>query len=103
MSKPQLSEELEMGLKALLYAHPEIKRLVLFGSRAKGKARNNSDIDLYVDAGEDSLTIREDVADSTGIVPADVIVPEMLDNSPVLREQIEEHGIDLVKYFGYCK
>jgi predicted nucleotidyltransferase len=29
--------------------HPEIKKVVLFGSRAKGTSRPNSDIDLVVD------------------------------------------------------
>jgi predicted nucleotidyltransferase len=37
--------------------HPEIKKVILFGSRAKGTARPNSDIDLAVDGVSSSLQI----------------------------------------------
>jgi predicted nucleotidyltransferase len=37
--------------------HPEIKKVILFGSRAKGTSRQNSDIDLAVDGVIDDLQI----------------------------------------------
>ncbi|MDQ1339818.1 MAG: uncharacterized protein QG567_973 [Campylobacterota bacterium] len=40
--EPQIIEK----IKSLACAYPKIKSLILFGSRAKGTAKNGSDIDL---------------------------------------------------------
>ena len=50
------AEELSQ-LEALFPCYPEIRKVILFGSRAKGTARKNSDIDLAVDGIENPLAI----------------------------------------------
>ena len=50
------AEELSQ-LQALFSCYPEIRKVILFGSRAKGTARKNSDIDLAVDGIENPLAI----------------------------------------------
>ena len=50
------AEELSQ-LQALYSCYPEIRKVILFGSRAKGTARKNSDIDLAVDGIENPLAI----------------------------------------------
>ena len=50
------AEELSQ-LQALFSCYPEIRKVILFGSRAKGTARKNSDIDLAVDGIENFLSI----------------------------------------------
>ena len=44
-------------LQALFSFYPEVRKVILFGSRAKGTASKNSDIDLAVDGIENPLTI----------------------------------------------
>jgi uncharacterized protein len=44
-------------LQTLFSSYPEISKVILFGSRAKGTARKNSDIDLAVDGLESPLKI----------------------------------------------
>ena len=44
-------------LQALFSLYPEVRKVILFGSRAKGTASKNSDIDLAVDGIENPLTI----------------------------------------------
>ena len=50
------AEELSQ-LQALFSSYPEIRKVILFGSRAKGTERKNSDIDLAVDGIENPLAI----------------------------------------------
>ena len=50
------AEELSL-LQELFSCYPEIRKVILFDSRAKGTARKNSDFDLAVDGIENSLAI----------------------------------------------
>ena len=52
-----LDEKELSQLQALFSSYPEIRKIILFGSRAKGTARKNSDIDLVVDGIENFLSI----------------------------------------------
>ena len=52
-----LDAEVLSQLQALFSCYPEIRKVILFGSRAKGTARKNSDIDLAVDGIENPLAI----------------------------------------------
>ena len=88
-------ESIRGGLKS----YPEIQQVTLFGSRAKGSAKRNSDIDLAVEGVEESLTI-EKVAMSLDELP----LPYQFDLQPMskirniaLRQHIERVGIVLYK------
>ena len=52
-----LDEEELSKLQTLFSSYPEISKVILFGSRAKGTARKNSDIDLAVEGLESPLKI----------------------------------------------
>ena len=52
-----LDEEELSQLQSIFSSYPEISKVILFGSRAKGTASKNSDIDLAVDGLESPLKI----------------------------------------------
>ena len=84
-------------IRAVLAAHPEVRRAVLFGSRAKGTAGPSSDIDLALDGIDDPLRA-EAIASELDALPLpyrfDVLALSAIRN-PALREHIERVGIDL--------
>ena len=76
-----LTEDAIARLSAVFAACPEIERVVLYGSRAKGTQRNGSDIDLTIegDAVSHSQLLRiENMLD-------DLLLPYKMDLS-LLRE-----------------
>ncbi|MEA1962389.1 MAG: nucleotidyltransferase domain-containing protein [Bacillota bacterium] len=73
----------------------EVKRAVIFGSRARGDYRYNSDIDLAVYAqGSPSVALYLDLDEAAGIYKLDFIDMTRLTNSK-LRQHIEEEGIQI--------
>ena len=46
--KPHLADRMRAAIRTHLYGDPRVEQVVLFGSRAKGNAREGSDIDLAV-------------------------------------------------------
>lgn len=84
-------------LAAVLRRWPEIERGVLFGSRAKGTARPNSDIDLALYGDIDDLTV-ERIALEMDELP----LPYLFDikamsslNNPALIEHIQRVGVEI--------
>lgn len=76
-----LTEDAIARIKAVFAACPEIERVVLYGSRAKGTQRNGSDIDLTIegDAVSHSQLLQiENMLD-------DLLLPHKMDLS-LLRE-----------------
>jgi predicted nucleotidyltransferase len=69
------------GLTKLIAAHEGVKRVILFGSRARGYATPRSDIDLAVDVSDD-VTWR--------------VVDELVEEYPTLLK------IDLVRLSDGC-
>ncbi len=82
-------------LQSVFRQHPEIEEVILFGSRAKGTARPNSDIDLAVRGNLNTLQT-ETLAMELDELPLpyqfDVQVLENIRN-PRLREYIRRVGI----------
>ena len=71
-------------------------RTWLFGSRAAGGARSFSDIDIALDAGENSvpreLLVRLSCAFEESRIPFRVDIVDMHSVSPAVRESIEKEG-----------
>jgi len=80
-----------------LRAIPEVDRIVLFGSRARGEARDRSDIDLAVWApGGDWRTwdrVRSTVEQAPTLLRVDVIRLDQA--SPEFRDEIFREGVVL--------
>ncbi|WP_163151680.1 nucleotidyltransferase domain-containing protein [Anoxybacillus sp. MB8] len=79
-------------LMAYFRSEEEIQRVVLFGSRAKGTARYNSDIDLCIDyTGKQKWKVIDAIDEMVGIYSFDVLFFDSL-NKEIAR-QIERDGI----------
>lgn len=69
-----------------------IQKVILFGSRAKGTARYNSDIDLCVDyKGKQKWKVIDAIDEIVGIYSFDVLFADSL-NKEITR-QIERDGV----------
>ena len=76
---------------------PEIKRAVIFGSRAKGNYQAGSDADIAI------WTVNEDtVSQLSGILNDETLLPYKFDvlnydkiNNPELKEQIGKTGVEI--------
>ena len=71
-----------------------VKRILLFGSRARGSFRYNSDIDLYLEGEGISYYFPAKIKEKSGVYKVQVVIPEYLDN-PELLESIARDGIVL--------
>jgi Predicted nucleotidyltransferases len=87
------------SIVAICRSNPGVKRALLYGSRAKGCARPNSDIDISLDA--PGLSYRDLVSIETRL--DDLLLPWKIDLSllhqienPALLEHIGKVGIDLL-------
>ena len=67
------------------------KRLVLFGSRAKGTYLERSDIDIAVSGVEDMPRFRDYVDNIRTLYSVDIVDLDKLKDA-ALREDIEEYG-----------
>lgn len=73
-----------------------IQKVILFGSRAKGTDKINSDIDLCIDSlGKNKGTIVEDINDLIGIYSCDIIFLDSLYGE--IEKQILRDGIEIYK------
>ncbi len=84
-------------LVARLAAAPGVRRVVLFGSRARGDHRDRSDVDLAVDAPglsrADWVRLRLDADEARTLYGVDLV---RLDAVPRrLRQRIEAEGVDV--------
>lgn len=84
-------------LVARLEAAPGVRRVVLFGSRARGDHRARSDVDLALDAPGLSraawVRLRGDADEARTLYRVDLV---RLDEVPDrLRQRIEAEGIDV--------
>ena len=86
-----LPEETIAMIAAVFTRHPEVERVILYGSRAKGNYRSGSDIDLALQGG-DGLTER--VINTIGRELDDLPVPYSFDDaihSMIANEALLEH------------
>lgn len=86
------------GIKAVFGGHPNVQRVVVFGSRALGTHKPNSDIDLAVQGPVDYselATILGELDELPLPWRFDVIALALLRDAAV-RAHIELHGVVLV-------
>ena len=93
-----LKENVKLNIQELAKKH-ELKKVLLFGSRARGDNAERSDIDLAV-IGDNSLFFAEDLENSLEtLLPFDVVdLGEPIGKE--LRKNIEREGIVLYERVG---
>lgn len=85
------------AIKSVFLSHPKVESVKIFGSRAKGNYRKNSDIDLVIIGDVDQLEA-ERISNELDDLP----LPYLFDvktlnqiNSPELLDHIKRVGISL--------
>ena len=93
-----LKENVKLNIQELAKKH-KLKKVLLFGSRARGDNADRSDIDLAV-IGDNSLFFAEDLENSLEtLLPFDVVdLGEPIGKE--LRKNIEREGIVLYERVG---
>ncbi|MDR2542638.1 MAG: nucleotidyltransferase domain-containing protein [Treponema sp.] len=91
-----LSDKTLNTLNSIFQTYPGIKQVILYGSRAKGKFQNGSDIDLTLKTADnftfkDLLRIGNDFDDSYMPYFVDVSIYNKLSN-PDLKDHIDRVG-----------
>jgi len=81
------------ALPILLRETSDLKRIVLFGSYARGSQTQNSDLDIYVDGRIDyqkgEVKDTEQKVSEALSIPVDLLTRNALNNS-VIREQLQQ-------------
>ena len=99
-SIPGLAAEYNAEITAIMASHPEIERVVLYGSRATGTYRDRSDIDLAIIGNAiDHQTlgsVRLDLDESDIPLPIDVLDYTTLENQD-LKAHIDRVGITIYR------
>lgn len=73
----------------------EIEEVIIFGSRAKGTYKYNSDIDLYIKCSTKIKgTVKEDIEDIIGVYSCDIVFSDNLNED--IKKQIERDGIKII-------
>lgn len=89
-----LPERLQTQLAIVLSARPCVRRAILFGSRARGDARERSDVDLAIEA--PGATVKEWMEIVEGLEGIETLLPMeavRLEEAPEgLVERIEAQG-----------
>ena len=89
-------EEIKAKLKPIFDTN-RVKSAILFGSYAKGKATEKSDIDIFVDSGLlglDFIGLLENVHGALD-KPIDIIDVRSLKNGSQAEKDINEYGIKI--------
>lgn len=85
------------AIRTVLARHPEVDRAVIFGSRAKGTHKHNSDVDICVDGKVDAL-MAEALAAELEEMPSpyrfDVVAYSTISNEE-LRKHIDRVGVEV--------
>lgn len=101
MRSTNLPNFVEMGIKALLYMNPNVKSLILFGSRANGTHSYVSDIDLFLDwDGENYGEFALDLDDAVGVYSLDLLIAAHIDKNSTIYRRIQSEGLDLLNVWG---
>lgn len=92
-----VTEQLQM----IFCSEPQIKKVILFGSRAKGNYRNGSDIDLCIEADTltllDLLKLNDRIEELYLPWKVDIVLKHTIDN-PELLKHIQRVGCELWPY-----
>lgn len=87
-------ENIYINLISYFNSNKYIQKVVLFGSRAKGNYKYNSDIDLGILCDKKYKgTIAEELDEIVGIYSIDLVFLDSMNNE--IKLQIEKYGIEI--------
>lgn len=100
LEKTGLTVQTVSKIKAVFKSNQGIEQVVLYGSRATGKFKNGSDIDLTIKNStlsfDDLLRVELQLDDLMTPYMFDLSIFENIEN-PMLKEHIEKYGIEFYK------
>ena len=89
-----IEEKIYKSLISYFYNNKSIKKVVLFGSRAKGNYKYNSDIDLGILCDKKYKgIIAEELYEVVGIYSLDIVFLDSMNEE--IKLQIEKYGIEI--------
>jgi predicted nucleotidyltransferase len=89
-----INERIYENLVKYFISNRDINKVILFGSRAKGNQRLNSDIDLCIDyKGKSKGIVVEDIDSLIGIYSCDIIFFDSLNEE--IEKQINRYGVSI--------
>ena len=97
-----LSQQTMAAFLSVLYHHPKVEEVILFGSRAKGTYKPGSDIDLALKGDlqlQDITLLLNRIDDLNLPYTFDLIIYNRI-KEPALREHIQRVGIVLTSMHG---
>jgi predicted nucleotidyltransferase len=83
------------NINSIFVTHPEVQQAILYGSRAKGNHKHNSDIDITLKGEEINL----DVLNQISLEIDDILMPYMVDLS-IFSHIKNDELIDHIKRVG---
>ncbi|MEK6704956.1 MAG: nucleotidyltransferase domain-containing protein [Bdellovibrionota bacterium] len=93
-----LSQSVVDSLKAVFSRHPNIKKIILYGSRAKGNYKPGSDVDLTLVAPKMALTellkIENEIDELLLPYKVDLSLFHKIENSDLI-DHIQRVGVEL--------
>jgi predicted nucleotidyltransferase len=95
LTKSGLSDNTIKKIHSIFSKYPEIKKVILYGSRALGTFRNGSDIDLTIDSNELSLTTLLKIENELD----DLLLPYKIDLS-IIKNIDNDDLIDHIRRVG---
>ncbi len=87
-----LPEKVLKNMISILSKERNVEQALLFGSRARGEARDNSDIDIALIGTEIPIGLNTKLRDAAGLYTLDIIRLDKLENES-LFDQIMSDGI----------
>ncbi len=89
-----INEKVYNNILVYFEKEKDINKVTLFGSRAKGNAKINSDIDLCINCSKKvRYKIVENIDDIIGIYSSDILFSDSLNLE--VKEQINKYGIEI--------
>lgn len=82
----QLPDYIANEMLKIFVNEPSIERVLLFGSRARGDNRYNSDIDIALEGKDIPSHINLDLREAAGLYKLDIVRLEDVNNADLLYE-----------------
>lgn len=93
-----LEEELLKAIIMCLRKEPTLNKAILFGSRARGTHRYNSDIDIAIECqGDIPVDLIMDIEEAAGVYKTDIVDLGNIHNMELMKS-IEKDGVNLLNF-----